>query len=1459
MNRLLHFKGKTVPCYVKKQLLGCLLILFTISNAFGTNYYYDGAGNISTVGNWWTNTNGTGSNPANFTAAGNVFNIRNAATATLIANWAVSGTGSKVTVGDGTTACNFTIPATLSYTGTIDVLNAATLTITHNTVVPTIGTLGATSTVVFNSATAQSVPALAYANLTIGGTSTKTAAGDISVSSTLSVTGTLAMGTNEITTVGTPSGTGIITTASVATAPIPANENWATIEIDYIGASQNVVAGTYGGDLVINGTGTMAATGTIAMGAAKLTVNNTLNMGTQLLTGATAMTTAGTSLLQTANTTTAPIPTGHTWTFEVEYNGAAQSVLAGTYSGDLTISGTGIKAALGTVAMGTAKLIITSTLNMGTQLLTGAMTTGGTTAGLLQTGNTSAAPIPTTRTWNFNVEYNGSAVAIMTGTYNFDLNLNGTATKILQGTSTVVGDCNFNSGIFAINNSTTARTLTVNGDFNEAGTYVDMNTATSGLGTLILKGNLTQTAGFFVTTSATNGIIDFAGAGTLVAPQIISINPATTNTTNAIIVPGTGIPYVNIAVESGTVVQLNSSVQLNNNATAPGTFTVKTGGTLNMQGNIINGNTAAATRSDFILQTGATLITTNAAGINSAGTTGAIQTTATTTSRSFNSGATYEFDGTGATGVFTTSTPLTVANLVVNSTGTVTASQNFAVTTALKLTSGTLNMGTNLLTAVASNLGTGTLETQATATAVPTGVTWTVPVLYDAAGAQAVVLDTYKNLSFAGTGVKTFPVGTTSVTGDWSSTSGKIDLTTNAVVLNFTGATAQAIADAGSDGGNGVFFKTVNFSGGGTKTMSGTGKFSLASNGTLGMSGSTILAAGGVLWLKSDGTGSAIVSAIPSGSSITGDVFAERFIYGNNSNTRRGYRLLSSPTHDGVTSTYNIFNLKQNLYITGTGDALPYDANDASKFDNSPNHGSTIFHYYEPIAGNQNNADYKPITLPLTNDEFNVGEGMYVFYRGLRTLTDLSAISRFSTTVKPEDNTLVFKGTLNQGNYSPTLSYTNAGFMVDGQNLVGNPYASSIDIRGAGVTYNNIADFVYQLDPTTKAFSILVRSTGVGTGNSSRYIASGQGFFVQATGAGASITFTESAKVTNQLTLGTTLLMSTSPVAAAQVPQVLKLKMINPADSTAADDIAIVFDAAGKEAYDKAEDGFDLGGNGTTALSSLSADNVKLAINTYPAITKTTKIKLTAVSLITGNFNMVAGNLSTLDSKYEAFLVDNYKTDTIKLSTTSAYAFTIDRTIPATYADGRFEIVFKDAPVAVNALLNFSGTQVNKTIELNWTVAANPLPVKFTLEKSTDKVYYTALTTILSDSRDTYSYTDTQPQDGDNYYRLGQTDVSNHLKYSDTIDVKYDKNAISVKPFRIYPQPVVSTLNIALNEPYNGAVHYKITDVFGLVVKKGNFTGSTYSLDLSKLYIGIYVIELSKGNDDIGQAKFIKL
>lgn len=1147
------------------------------------------------------------------------------------------------------------------------------------------------------------------------------------------------------------------------------------------------------------------------------------------------LTTSGIGLLKTLNTSATPFTSGRTWSFSVEYGAAvAQTIMNGTYNGQLILSGSGTGSASGTMTVNGGLAIGTGcTLSFGSTFdLVGSI--GATSgAGLLKIASTSTTPIPSGNTWNFDVEFNATGSAQQTipgGNYtNLLLTGNSTGNKTAAAAFNVTGNltCNTTGGASSSNldlNNSGASMRTFNiGNLNIIQGIIDGGsvnvTPTTNIytSTINIAGNLTIGVSGQLTNLSNNdyNFINFTGLGNISVGNTNGYQAVTTNF----------IGTANIT--------LLSNLQITDSGPSTVTlFTISSNATLDASTFKIT----VPSQPGFKILLDGTLRTANVAGFSGAPGTAISSTNSPTIT--LGGSSTVEYYGSGQT-----ITARNYDNLAFSGTGVKTfATGNSTVSDNWTSAGGKIDLLTN--SAVINFNGT------------------TAQTITDAGsdGGNGVV---YKDINFTNVGTKTFS-GKIGVAGNWTSTGGNIDFLTNSTAVNFSGAT-QSISDAGS-GADGVYFKDVNFSGGGTKTMSGTGagKFSIDGSGVLTMSASTILDAGGKLWLKSSEGLTATVAAIPVTSGIIGNVYAERFMKGGNLIARRGYRLMSSPVHiSAAPLKYNVLNLKQNMYITGSLDAVsnvnPLNANDKSLFDYSLAHNPTIYHYRESSLGANTQFDYYGISLPLDRQEFNVAEGAYVFFRGIRSNT----LNRFLTSLAVEDNVVVFNGDLNRGPYSPTLSYTNSSTAAsDGFNLVGNPYPSTIDLTKVIAT--NITDFFYVLNPTTKTFNAYNKTTPASsTGDATQYIASGQGFFVQAKNAGATIPFTENAKVTQQLITGTgitppKLLMGAGPNIKQTQPQILKFLLSSSSDQFAVDDISILFTQEGKVMYDQLEDASDFGGNSTTFLSSFSKDNVKLAINSYPLISKDTKVKLSVNSTVSGDFNLVASNFGSLDNKFDAVLIDNYKADTIKLSAQSTYSFKVDRAVPATYVDGRFELAFEAKPVLVNAVLNFYGNGVADHINVGWKLGSATKVVEFTLEKSIDNINFYPLTNFTSDNREIYNYVDKQPNLGLNYYRLIQVDVNGQSKSTSVIEVNYSNLALPNKGFIIYPMPVTSKLNIVLDKIYSSEIYVRIIDIYGKVVLKTSFTASNSSIDFASFAVGTYLIELTNAKSVLYRSKFVK-
>lgn len=202
------------------------------------SFYYKGSGNVDDVSNWGTNTDGSGGNPSNFTTNNQLFILTNAANATFGSSWTVSGTNAKIVLGDGTTVTSLTIPSNYSINGTIDVYNNATLNI-QNTTLPTLGFVGANSTINFNGAATQTIPAMAYGNLAVANKAGCTITGNTTVYGSLTLTkGKLTINTSD--TLKLPNSNSILGNFDSTTYIITATDasgNRGVLEIDGVVAS----------------------------------------------------------------------------------------------------------------------------------------------------------------------------------------------------------------------------------------------------------------------------------------------------------------------------------------------------------------------------------------------------------------------------------------------------------------------------------------------------------------------------------------------------------------------------------------------------------------------------------------------------------------------------------------------------------------------------------------------------------------------------------------------------------------------------------------------------------------------------------------------------------------------------------------------------------------------------------------------------------------------------------------------------------------------------------------------------------------------------------------------------------------------------------------------------------------------------------------------------------------------
>lgn len=239
-------------------------------------YYWNGSGPLHMTTSWGLNTDGTGSNPPNFTTNNVIYNIQNNTTATLTGNWSVSGTSVIVSVGNPTASMNLTLPTgfTMTLGSGAMLLVEATSTITlQNTSFPAVSvvTLAPGSTVEYAQTSTVNIWGMPHYNVILSGGADKSQAGNLSILGDLTLNGANLLMTNSsllnLTLNGNVSGSGTIRTSNSGLI-INGSGNMGTLTFGVGSTTQTV------NRLIIN----RASMGTITLGN-DLTVTSTFSLG----------------------------------------------------------------------------------------------------------------------------------------------------------------------------------------------------------------------------------------------------------------------------------------------------------------------------------------------------------------------------------------------------------------------------------------------------------------------------------------------------------------------------------------------------------------------------------------------------------------------------------------------------------------------------------------------------------------------------------------------------------------------------------------------------------------------------------------------------------------------------------------------------------------------------------------------------------------------------------------------------------------------------------------------------------------------------------------------------------------------------------------------------------------------------------------------------------------------------
>ena len=692
-------------------------------------------------------------------------------------------------------------------------------------------------------------------------------------------------------------------------------------------------------------------------------------------------------------------------------------------------------------------------------------------------------------------------------------------------------------------------------------------------------------------------------------------------------------------------------------------------------------------------------------------------------------------------------------------------------------------------------------------------------------------------------------------------TSAQLTVTTGANIFVSSGATVTVqgnLTNSGSISGqgltllNGAALQTINGTGDITNLTLNNPAGAIISSGAgnnQNIYGTLIIANGNLttndnLTIKSDINGTASVGN--SAGTITGFATVERYIANPG---HRSWHLLSTNTYNSGQTIKQAWQENGGAIVAGIGTLVTSNLYSGSNGYDMVSISSSI------LTHNQGGLSGPNWIFNLANTNTTVWSsypGYMLFVRGDRNYTPT-----LPTPTATSATTLRSKGSLYQGT-QPAVVVSATG---TGRTLVGNPFASAIDLENIFIPATSLDQNFYIWDPTMTGnygvggFRVVQRngvgsytstpSLGVSNDNTLRYIQSGEAFFLKATGSNANVVFDENSK-----TAGLTVV---NPIISTQGDQqiIANLMIVNPGNiASLADGIRLRFDNSYSASTN---DDIEKMGNFAENISSYR-NGKKLIVEQRPMITSGDTIFLHFTNTGIKDYRFKINTQDFVQTNVTAWLQDTYLNTNSSLDLSGGvkdFDFTVTSDVASANAD-RFRIVFTlSGPLPVT-FTSIKAYQLANDIAVEWKVSNQVNIDHYEVEKSINGFDFskagTTVATGINGSDANYNWLDIHAVTGDNFYRIRCVGTGGEVKYSAVAKVLITKGNPSIT---VYPNPVVNrTLTLQLTDMAKGTYTIRLINMTGQVVMtKGiihNGGNASQALDVDKnIANGIYQLEIT--------------
>ena len=420
---------------------------------------------------------------------------------------------------------------------------------------------------------------------------------------------------------------------------------------------------------------------------------------------------------------------------------------------------------------------------------------------------------------------------------------------------------------------------------------------------------------------------------------------------------------------------------------------------------------------------------------------------------------------------------------------------------------------------------------------------------------------------------------------------------------------------------------------------------------------------------------------------------------------------------------------------------------------------------------------------------------------------------------------------------------------------IGNPFASAVNF--AALTKTNLTAFYYMWDPQLgtlggyQTFSGSAPTPGGGSyGSGNLYIESGQAFFVKSSGLAGTLSFPENSKVD-----GSNLVAR--PASSGKQLRT-NLYLTTGGANNLYDGGLSEFDGSYSTGVNEMEDAIKLSNFGENI--GIKKANKLLSVERMPELTITDTIfyALNHLRIQNYRFEFIPEHID--QPGLTGFLEDNYlhTSTVVSMTGTTMVDFNVVND-PGSYAPDRFRLVFKQigGPVPVT-FTSVRANKQHKDILVEWKVE-NELNIHhYDVEKSADGRNYSKVNETAARGTGSgvvqYNWLDTNPWDGDNFYRIRSVGMNADVKLSQVVKVNMEKLPSAIT---VFPNPVREDgiLYVSLDNKAAGNYQVSLVNTAGQSVMRKTLNhgggSSVYSIIPEKTVAhGNYLLTIT-GDDNI--------